>query len=132
MSSIQFRHQNTHSDERTRPVLLPGHVGYLPAEFFVRDVSDQPVVIVEVLSDSTRRLDDGEKKDAYFTIPSLTHYILLEHESPVAVVYQKADEHFERHEFTNLSDVIVIDGLGLSLPLQDLYEGVLSKTHPEY
>jgi len=87
---------------------------------------DQPVVIVEVLSDSTRRLDDGEKRDAYFKIPSLTHYILLEQDIPVAVVYRRAEEHFERHEFTNLADVIVIDGLGLSISLQDLYEGVLS------
>ena len=87
---------------------------------------DQPVVIVEVLSDSTRRLDDGEKRDAYFTIPSLTHYILLEQDSAVAVVYQRTGDHFERHEFTNLADMIVIDGLGLSLPLQDLYDGVLS------
>jgi Uma2 family endonuclease len=86
---------------------------------------DQPVVIVEVLSDSTRRLDDGEKKDAYLTIPSLTHDILLEQDSPVAVVYHRADEHFERHEFTNLADVIDIEGLGLSLSLQNLYDGVL-------
>ena len=84
-------------------------------------------MIVEVLSDSTRRLDDGEKKDAYFTIPSLTHYILLEQESPVAVVYQRAGEHFERHEFTNLTDEIVIENLDLSVPLQELYDGVLSQ-----
>ncbi len=87
---------------------------------------DQPVVIIEVLSDSTRRLDDGEKKDAYLTIPSLTHYILLEQDSPVAVVYCKVSEHFERREFTNPTDLIVIEGLGLSLPLQDFYEGVLT------
>lgn len=55
------------------------------------------------------------------------HDILLEQDSPVAVVYQRAEEHFERHEVTNLADVIVIEGLGLSLPLQDLYEGALSK-----
>ncbi|MDA1231637.1 MAG: Uma2 family endonuclease [Planctomycetota bacterium] len=86
---------------------------------------DQPVVIVEVLSDSTRRLDDGEKKDAYFTIPSLNHYILLEQDSIVAVVYQRVDQRFERQEFTNLDDVIVVECLGLSVPLRDLYEGVL-------
>lgn len=84
-------------------------------------------MIVEVLSDSTRRLDDGEKKDAYFTIPALTHYILLEQESPVAVVYQRAGEHFQRHELTNLADEIVIENLNVSLPLQELYDGVLSQ-----
>ncbi|MEJ7594047.1 MAG: Uma2 family endonuclease [Planctomycetaceae bacterium] len=79
---------------------------------------DQPVVIVEVLSESTRRLDDGEKRDAYFMIPSLTHYILLEQEIAVAVVYQRVDQRFKRHEFTDLDDVISMDNLNLSLPLR--------------
>ena len=59
---------------------------------------DQPVVIVEVLSEGTRRLDVGEKQDAYLTIPSLTHYILLEQDSPTAVVYQRVGERFERRK----------------------------------
>ncbi len=88
---------------------------------------DQPVVIVEVLSESTRRLDDGEKRDAYFTIPSLTHYILLEQDSIVAVVYQRADQDFERQEFTSLDDVITLNSLSVSLPLRDLYDGVVSQ-----
>ena len=88
---------------------------------------DQPVVIVEVLSESTRRLDDGEKRDAYFMIPSLTHYILLEQDSIVAVVYQRVGQRFERHEFTNLDDVITLDDLSLSLPLREFYDGVVSQ-----
>ena len=88
---------------------------------------DQPVVIVEVLSEGTRRLDDGEKRDAYFTIQSLTHYILLEQDSIVAVVYQRVGQRFERHEFTNLDDVISLDNLNLSLPLRDFYDGVVSR-----
>ena len=87
---------------------------------------DQPVVIIEVLSESTRRLDDGEKRDAYFTIPSLTHYILLEQDSIVAVVYQRVGQQFERQDFTNLNDVIVLDSLSLRLPLREFYDGVVS------
>mgnify|MGYP003434509163 CR=1 FL=1 len=115
-------------------IRMQGHVRFYYPDLSVicksndlnESFQDQPVVIVEVLSDSTRRLDDGEKRDAYFTIPSLTHYILLEQDSPVAVVYRRADEHFGRHEFTNLADIIAIEGLGLSIPLQELYDGVLS------
>ena len=121
------------SDTKIR-IRMKGHVRFYYPDMSVicapnalsESFQDQQVVIIEVLSDSTRRLDDGEKKDAYFTIPSLTHYILLEQESPVAVVYHRVGEYFERNEFTNLADVIVIDGLVLSFPLQDLYEGVLS------
>jgi Uma2 family endonuclease len=41
---------------------------------------DDAAVIVEVLSKATRRIDEGEKKDAYLTIPSLFAYILVEQE----------------------------------------------------
>ena len=121
------------SDTKIR-IRMKGHIRFYYPDLSVicksndlnESFQDQPVVVVEVLSDSTRRLDDGEKRDAYFTIPSLTHYILLEQDSPIAVVYRRTDEHFERHECTKLADVIVIDGLDLSLPLQELYDGVLS------
>lgn len=39
---------------------------------------DEPVVVVEVLSESTRRLDEGEKKETYLAIPSLCLYLLVE------------------------------------------------------
>ena len=39
---------------------------------------DNPVVIVEVLSPSTRRLDLGEKRDSYLKIASVDTYVLLE------------------------------------------------------
>lgn len=35
---------------------------------------DEPVVVVEVLSQGTRRIDEGEKRDSYMTIPSLFLY----------------------------------------------------------
>jgi Uma2 family endonuclease len=31
---------------------------------------DNPAVIIEVLSQSTRRTDEGEKREAYLSIPS--------------------------------------------------------------
>jgi Uma2 family endonuclease len=37
---------------------------------------DRPTVVVEVLSESTRRTDMGEKKDAYLAIPSLKVLLL--------------------------------------------------------
>jgi Uma2 family endonuclease len=43
---------------------------------------DEPAVIAEVLSRNTRRIDEGEKQDAYFTIPSLSVYLLIDQETP--------------------------------------------------
>ena len=87
---------------------------------------DQPVLIIEVLSESTRRLDDGEKRDAYFRIPSLKYYILLEQDAAVAVVYQRREQQFDRHEFTHIDDSIALDSLNTSLPLRELFEGVVT------
>lgn len=41
-----------------------------------------PVVLVEVLSDSTRSDDRGEKLDRYRTIPSLQQVVLVEPDAP--------------------------------------------------
>src|SRR5947209_16181890 len=46
---------------------------------------DEPAVLVEVLSKRTRRIDEGEKKDAYLTIPSLCAYLLVEQETATVV-----------------------------------------------
>ena len=49
----------------------------------------KPVVLVEVLSRSTRRVDDGEKKDAYLTIPSLGVYVMLEQDIRRRIVFRR-------------------------------------------
>src|SRR5688572_16919694 len=65
------------SDTKIR-IRMPDHLRfYYPdmsvicqANPLIETFQDLPVVIVEVLSEGTRRLDNGEKRDAYFTIPS--------------------------------------------------------------
>src|SRR5436309_1405279 len=52
---------------------------------------DNPAALFEVLSQSTRRIDEGEKKDAYLTIPSLRVYALVEQESPTVIVFRRTE-----------------------------------------
>ena len=85
---------------------------------------DLPSVIVEVLSDSTRRIDDGEKRDAYLTIPSLTHYILVEQSAVGAVIYERGSAGFERRTLTDHEGSILFPELNASLPLTSVYDGV--------
>ena len=85
---------------------------------------DHPAVIVEVLSDGTRRIDDGEKRDAYLTMPSLTHYILLEQSSPAAIVYERADVGFQRRVLPDITDSIEFPDIGVTLELAAVYNGV--------
>src|SRR5688572_695700 len=67
---------------------------------------DEPAVIVEVLSRSTRRIDEGEKKDAYLTIPPLGVYLLVEQESSAVVAYRRTEQGFVREVYAGPGAVI--------------------------
>jgi Uma2 family endonuclease len=50
---------------------------------------DNPVIVVEVLSPSTRSIDSGAKLAGYFRLPSLSHYLILMPESGVAIHHHR-------------------------------------------
>ncbi len=119
------------SDTKIR-VSLPNHV-----RFYYSDVSvvcrpnppgdsfqDEPAVIIEVLSSKTRRIDEGEKKDAYLTIPSLCVYALVEQEMPAAVVFRRTEHGFVREVHEGLEAVIPLGEIETALPLAEIYETV--------
>lgn len=85
---------------------------------------DQPSVIVEVLSDSTRRTDSGEKREAYLQIPSLEVYLMIEPETPAIVVFRRHENGFVRELVEGIESVIPFPELQAALPLKDVYEGV--------
>lgn len=85
---------------------------------------DQPVVIVEVTSESTRRTDELEKRDAYQTIPSLRVYVLLNQEKAEAVVWRRGDQGFAREVHSGLGAVIELPEIEARLPLAESYEAV--------
>ena len=86
---------------------------------------EQPVVIIEVLSDSTRRTDLGEKRDAYLTIPSLKVLLFVEPDAPAVTVHRRQPEGgfaIEYHD--SPADTIPLPEIDAALPLTDLYERV--------
>ncbi|HEX8323351.1 MAG TPA: Uma2 family endonuclease [Tepidisphaeraceae bacterium] len=85
---------------------------------------DQPVVIAEVLSPTTRRTDEGEKRDAYLTIPTLVDYLLIETGRPRVIVHHRTAEGFVVCQYDGLDASVPLDELGLTLPLSELYERV--------
>ncbi len=85
---------------------------------------DKPVAIFEVLSRSTRRIDAGEKKDAYLTIPSLCVYVLIEQESAAAIVFRRTPSGFVREVHEGLAAVLPLSEIGTELPLSEIYDGV--------
>ncbi len=85
---------------------------------------DEPVLVIEVLSKSTRRTDEGEKRDAYLSIPSLFAYILVEQEEAAVVVWRRAEQGFVREEFKGVESIIELGEIKACLRMSDLYEGV--------
>jgi Uma2 family endonuclease len=84
---------------------------------------DQPVVVVEVLSESTRRADLGEKRDTYLTIPSLKVLLLVESEEIAVTVHRRRVEgDFAVEYHAGLEAVIPLPEIEAELPLADLYE----------
>jgi len=84
---------------------------------------DQPALVVEVLSRKTRRIDEGEKKDAYLTIPTLSVYLLAEQESVAVTVHRRTEQGFVREAYCGLEAVIPLSEIGTELALSDIYEG---------
>jgi Uma2 family endonuclease len=46
-----------------------------------------PVILVEVAS--TRKFDDTVKRDGYFSLPSVHHYLIVDPEGPPVVHYRR-------------------------------------------
>ncbi len=119
------------SDTKIR-VRLPTHLRfyYPDASVICRpnppddSFQDEPALIAEVLSRKTRRTDEGEKRDAYLTIPSLSAYLLIEQEIPVVTVYRRTDQGFVREVYAELDSVLPLGEVGTELPLAEIYDGV--------
>lgn len=87
---------------------------------------DQPVIVIEVLSDSTRRTDLGEKRDAYLTLPSLASYLIIEQDQPRVTVHRRIPDkaNFERKVYDGLETSIPLPEIDAALALADLFEGL--------
>lgn len=92
---------------------------------------DEPAALFEVLSKKTRRIDEGEKKDAYLTIPSLSVYALIEQDRPAIAVYRRTEQGFVREVYEGLDEVLPLPEIDIELPLAEVYDGVQFVPEPD-
>ena len=85
---------------------------------------DEPVVVVEVLSPSTRRLDHGENREAYLMLSSLRVYLMVETTPAAVIAYRRTDQGFVREDYTGLDAVVPLPEIEADLPLTEAYERV--------
>lgn len=84
-----------------------------------------PILITEVLSESTESLDRGEKFMAYRQLDSLREYLLVSQDKVMVEVFSRTDDGTWRiQSFPELSQEIDLPGLGISINTSDIYFGV--------
>jgi len=81
-----------------------------------------PVLIVEVLSQSTRKMDEQIKRLQYFNIPTLLEYIIIEQDFVDVAVYRKSDDW--RHTNYFLGEEVPLESVGITLTVEDIYARV--------
>ena len=84
--------------------------------------TENPVIIVEVLSKSTRKMDETAKKFAYQTLPTLKEYVLIEQDFVDVEVCRRSEGWISRHYF--MGDSVTFESLELTLSVADIYQRV--------
>lgn len=113
------------SDMKVRLNIADQEVFYYPDLVLSCDAADReayfisrPCMIIEVLSDSTERIDRREKLLAYQTLPSVREYLLVAQDVRRVEVYRRANgwqpEYFESGE-------IRLDCLDTGVALDAIY-----------
>lgn len=81
-----------------------------------------PVLILEVLSESTAAFDRGEKFTHYRQIPSLREYILISQNVAVVDTYYRTDNGtWEIQTITGLSEIVHLKSVDSKIAMEDIY-----------
>ena len=89
------------------------------------DTATNPSVIIELLSNSTRNYDKGEKFSLYRDINSLQEYILIDTEKiHVEKHIRNADNSWQLTDYKSIENSFSISTIQLGFLLKDIYEGI--------
>lgn len=108
---------------------MPGRYRYpdalivcTPQAAAATEIAD-PVVIFEILSDSTSGDDRAVKLSEYQAIPSLRHYVLLEQDRIFATLITRAERGWDL-ALVGPGGALAMPAVGIELLLQELYAGL--------
>lgn len=79
-----------------------------------------PVVVVEVLSPSTRSVDTGAKLADYFRVPSIRHYLIVRADRRAVVHHRRRDDGGIETKLV-ADGQIALDPPGVGILVDDLY-----------
>lgn len=89
-----------------------------------------PILIVEVLSESTGRFDKGAKFSDYQTLPSFREYILIHQDRPQIDAFVRQDDPnlWRTSEFSGLDNEVYFQSIDIKLALSNIYRNVSFET----
>jgi Uma2 family endonuclease len=87
---------------------------------------ENPTVLIEVASESTRRNDLGAKWMAYQQLESLREYIVIDPDAIFVLVYSRTEPtpRWTINSFEQLTDTITLQSIGIQVPLSEIYDGL--------
>jgi Uma2 family endonuclease len=100
-------------------------------EQFENDTLLNPIVIVEVLSESTKDYDRGVKFEQYRQIPSFREYLIVAQDRPYVEHHAREDVQrkvWTMREYTSLEEVVTLEAIHVRLRLADIYAKVFFST----
>lgn len=92
--------------------------------------SDTPILIVEVLSKSTRRTDQTTKRLRYINLPTLEEYVLIDQDIVQVEVMRKSNQWRSNHYF--IGDKVTFESIDLTLSVEDIYHRVNNDDMKEF
>ena len=115
------------------PKLPPYHYGdvsVLCGKAIYEDLGNQkllvnPTLIVEVLSDSTEKLDKGDKFTAYKSIPSFREYLLIDQYKKFVTLYTKHNERFWFQSEYVAGEALKLESVDCELSVDEIYQGII-------
>jgi Uma2 family endonuclease len=84
--------------------------------------TESPILLVEVLSKSTRRTDETIKRVAYSSLPSVQEYVLIEQDFVDVEVCRRSSGWVSNHYF--LGDDVWFESLDFNLAVEEIYRWV--------
>lgn len=84
-----------------------------------------PILIVEVLSDSTEKFDKGDKFKAYKSIPGFKEYLLISQDKKFVTLYTKYNEKFWFQSEYETGETLKLESLDIELRVDEIYQGII-------
>ncbi|MCE3015054.1 MAG: Uma2 family endonuclease [Pirellula sp.] len=109
-------------------VVVCGKAEFEDDEF---DTLTNPLVLFEVLSDSTESYDRGSKFQRYRQIDSLQEYVMISQDRANVECYvRQADDRWLLRETQQLEESALFESIQVAIPLAEIYRNISFETPP--